>query len=89
MPTLLVLPIFPVHAGIDATASTCVRPEKPCYWSRATHHVDADLFAGPLYTNAHGQRCAPGEACDFTPLPESVICTMGSDGGQIGAIPCP
>jgi len=55
----------------------------------SSNYMDNDVFVDPEYDYMHGLTCEPGGPCDWTPQPGSILCTMGSDGGYVGAIPCP
>ncbi len=50
--------------------------------------IDHQLFTAPNYSMGHTQTQAPNSAFDLSPLPGSILCTMSSTGGYIGAIPC-
>ena len=50
-------------------------------------YIDNQLFVAPNYTKAHGLTYVPGSAFDLTPKIGSIISTMSTTGGYIGAIP--
>ena len=53
-----------------------------------TDFIDHQLFMGPNYTMGHTLTQAPNTAFDLTPQPGSILCTLSTTGGYIGAIPC-
>jgi hypothetical protein len=50
--------------------------------------IDQALFVAPNYTMQHTLTHAPNSPFDLTPKPGSILCTMSTTGGYIGAIPC-
>lgn len=53
-----------------------------------TDFIDHQLFMAPNYSMAHTLTQAPNTVFDLTPLPGSILCTLSTTGGYIGAIPC-
>ena len=51
-------------------------------------YIDNQLFVAPNFTKQHELTHSPQSNFDLTPLNGSVICTMSSTGGYVGAIPC-
>jgi hypothetical protein len=50
-------------------------------------YIDTQLFLAPNYNKAHGLTYLPGSAFDLTPKLSSIISTMSTTGGYVGAIP--
>ncbi len=50
--------------------------------------IDHQLFMASNYSMGHTLTQMPNTAFDLTPLPGSILCTMSTMGGYIGAIPC-
>lgn len=49
-------------------------------------YIDTQLFKAPNYNKAHGLTYLAGSTFDLTPKPGSVICTLSTTGGYVGAI---
>jgi hypothetical protein len=49
--------------------------------------IDTQLFLAPNYSKAHGLTYEQGSAFDLTPKAGSILCTMSTTGGYVGAIP--
>jgi hypothetical protein len=77
------------HPSGDVAPSNTLVCEQIEGATRPPNSRKTAVFQSPQYQYQHGQRCGPGFACDFTPLPGCPLCTMGSDGNHVGANPCP
>lgn len=51
-------------------------------------YIDNQLFVAPDYSMQHGLTHEAGSSFDLSPKPGSILCTMSSTGGYVGAIAC-
>lgn len=51
-------------------------------------YIDTQLFVSPVFSMQHGFTHEAGSSFDLSPKPESIICTMSTTGGYVGAIAC-